>query len=86
MKLSKNRLLKIRNTRNQTKKKYRRKKRKHNHQRPRRSFRKNRLNLAKNTVKRRHKQRGGGNKLFKTIKGSLDGLTREIKNIIRFPE
>lgn len=82
MKLSKNRLIKIRNTRNQTKKKYKKKKRKHNHKRPRRSFRKNRFNLAKNTVKRRHKQRGGGDKLFKTIKGSLDELTGEIKNII----
>ena len=60
MKLSKNKLLKIRNTRHQTKKKYRRKKRKHNHKRPRRSFRKNRFNLAKNTVKRHYKQRGGG--------------------------
>ena len=85
MKLSKNKLLKIRNTRHQTKKKYRRKKRKHNHKRPRRSFRKNRFNLAKNTVKRHYKQRGGKGKddIYNSINNSLDLLTKEIKKIIQ---
>ena len=77
MKLSKNRLIKIRNTRNQTKKKYKRKKRKHNHKRPRRSFRKNRFNLAKNTVKRRHKQRGGGK-----LETNIEKLRLQISNFI----
>ena len=81
MKLSKKRLFKIKNMRHQTKKIYRKKKRKHYRNKPRRSARKNRFNLAKNTVKKYHKKQIGGtdknvNDEFKRIEKELKTLSR----------